>query len=89
MGRIFISAGHGGIEQGGRDLGAIAGGTTEAQEMILLRDQIVPELRSRGFEVLSVPDDLSGAQTIQWINTRAKPGDIALEIQTGAFSNPD
>ncbi len=89
MGRIFISAGHGGIEQGGRDLGAIAGGTTEAQEMILLRDQIVPEMRSRGFEVLSVPDDLSGSQTIQWINSRAKSGDVALEIQTGAFSNPD
>ncbi|NEQ70151.1 MAG: cell wall hydrolase, partial [Symploca sp. SIO2D2] len=49
MGRIFISAGHGGIEEEGRDPGTIAGGTTEAQEMILLRDQIVPELRSRGF----------------------------------------
>ncbi|HBB34528.1 MAG TPA: cell wall hydrolase [Cyanobacteria bacterium UBA8803] len=88
MGRIFISAGHGGIEQGGRDLGAIAGGTTEAQEMILLRDQVVPELRSRGFEVLSVPDDLSSAQSIQWINSRARPGDVALEIHTGSFSNP-
>jgi N-acetylmuramoyl-L-alanine amidase len=63
MGRIFISAGHGGIEQGGRDPGSIVGNTTEAQEMILLRDQVVPELRSRGFEVLSVPDDLSATQT--------------------------
>ncbi|HAG83749.1 MAG TPA: cell wall hydrolase [Cyanobacteria bacterium UBA12227] len=88
MGRIFISAGHGGLEQGGRDLGAIAGSTTEAQEMILLRDQIVPELRSRGFEVLSVPDDLSSSQTIQWINVRSRPNDVALEIHTGAFSNP-
>jgi len=88
MGRIFISAGHGGIEQGGRDLGAIAGGTTEAQQMILLRDQIVPELRSRGFEVLSVPDDLSSAESIQWINARYRPGDVALEIHSGSSPNP-
>ena len=89
MGRIFISAGHGGIEQGGRDPGSIVGNTTEAQEMILLRDQVVPELRSRGFEVLSVPDDLSSSQTIGWINTRVKAGDVALEIHADAFSNPD
>jgi hypothetical protein len=89
MGRIFISAAHGGMEQGGRDLGSVVGGTTEAQEMILLRDQVVPELRSRGFEVLSVPDDLSLSQTIQWINARARPGDVALEIHADAFSNPD
>jgi hypothetical protein len=88
MGRIFISAGHGGIEQGGRDLGAIAGGTTEAQQMILLRDQIVPELRSRGFEVLSVPDDLSSTESIQWINARYRPGDVALEIHAGSSPNP-
>ena len=89
MGRIFISAGHGGIEEGGRDPGTIAGGTTEAQEMILLRDQIVPELRSRGFEVLSVPDDLSMTQTHQWINDRALTEDVALEIHSSGFFNPD
>ncbi len=89
MGRIFISAGHGGMEQSGRDLGSIVGNTTEAQEMILLRDLVVPELRSRGFEVFSVPDDLSAVQTIQWINVRSRPGDVALEIHADAFSNPD
>lgn len=89
MGRIFISAGHGGMEAGGLDPGSVIGGTTEAQEMILLRDQVVPELRSRGFEVLSVPDNLSQAQTIQWINARAGKGDVALEIHADAFSNPD
>lgn len=89
MGRIFISAGHGGIEQGGVDQGSVINGTTEAQEMILLRDQVVPELRSRGFEVLSVPDNLSLTQTIQWINARASIGDVALEIHADAFSNPD
>jgi hypothetical protein len=88
MGRIFISAGHGGFEGGRRDPGAIAGGTTEAQQMILLRDQIVPDLRSRGFEVFSVPDDLSLRQSIDWINARARSGDVAVEIHADAFSSP-
>ncbi len=88
MGRIFISAGHGGFEGGRRDPGAVAGGTTEAQQMILLRDLIVPDLRSRGFEVFSVPDDLSLRQSIAWINTRAKSGDVAIEIHADAFSSP-
>jgi hypothetical protein len=88
MGRIFISAGHGGIEQGVPDRGSVSGDATEAQEMILLRDQVVPELRSRGFEVLSVPDDQSLSQTIQWINSRARSGDVALEIHADAYSNP-
>ena len=88
MGRIFISAAHGGIESGKNDPGAIAGGTTEAREMILLRDLVVTELRSRNLEVLAVPDDLSAAQTIVWINARANVKDVALEIQANAASSP-
>lgn len=88
MGRIFISAGHGGMEGGVIDPGAVAGNTTEAQQMILLRDQLVPEVRRLNLEILAVPDDLSGADTILWINARARPGDIALEIQTDSFTDP-
>jgi hypothetical protein len=88
MGRIFVSAGHGGLENNGWDPGALAGGTTEAQQMILLRDVIVPELRSRGFEVLSVPDTLSLDQSISWINSRARSGDVAIEIHADSYSNP-
>jgi hypothetical protein len=88
MGRILVSAGHGGLEDGTRDPGVVVAGTTEAQEMILLRDLIVPELRSRGFEVLAVPDDLSMEGTINWINVRSRSGDVALEIHANAFSNP-
>jgi hypothetical protein len=88
MGRIFISAAHGGIESGKFDPGVIAGGTTEAREMILLRDLVVTELRSRNLEVLAVPDDLSAAQTIAWINARATGKDVALEIQANAANNP-
>ncbi|OKH19576.1 N-acetylmuramoyl-L-alanine amidase [[Limnothrix rosea] IAM M-220] len=88
MGRIFISAGHGGMEGGLLDPGAVAGNTTEAQQMILLRDQLVPEIRRLKLEVLAVPDDLSAADTIRWINARARSGDIALELQTDAFTDP-
>ncbi|MFZ9737291.1 MAG: N-acetylmuramoyl-L-alanine amidase, partial [Prochlorotrichaceae cyanobacterium] len=87
MGRIFISAGHGGLESGRTDPGAIVAGTTEAQEMIELRDLIVPELRSRNFETLFVPDDLSLVQSIDWINARSRLGDVAIEIHADAFSN--
>jgi N-acetylmuramoyl-L-alanine amidase/Mannosyl-glycoprotein endo-beta-N-acetylglucosaminidase len=88
MGRIFISAAHGGKEAGGIDQGAIAGGTSEAKEMILLRDLIVTELRARSLEILAVPDDLSAAQTITWINSRGRRGDVALEIAANAANSP-
>ncbi|RAM52174.1 MAG: cell wall hydrolase [Hapalosiphonaceae cyanobacterium JJU2] len=88
MGRVFLSAAHGGKETAGIDPGSMAGGTTEAREMILLRDLILTELRSRSFEVLSVPDDLSAKQTIDWINSRVRRGDVALEIHADAASSP-
>lgn len=93
MGRIFISAGHGTLEGGNSDQGAILGAMTEAAEMIALRDVLVVELRSRDrtqdFEVIAVPDELSLDQTIHWINVRAQPGDVAIELHADAFLNPD
>jgi N-acetylmuramoyl-L-alanine amidase len=88
MAQIFISAGHGGYEDGVRDPGAVLPTTTEAAEMIQVRDLVVAELRSRQLPVLSVPDDLSAAQTLTWINARCRPEDVALEIQAGAFRDP-
>ncbi|MGA7933792.1 MAG: N-acetylmuramoyl-L-alanine amidase [Kovacikia sp.] len=88
MGRIFISVGHRGRAESGDDWATLGGETTESQEMTLLRDLIVSEFRSRQQEVLAVPNDLSLAQAIVWINSRAQMGDIALEIHTDAFSNP-
>ena len=87
MAQIFISAGHGGIENGVRDSGAQIGGTTEAAEMIALRDLVVPELRSRGYDVLSVPDDLNLRQSIDWINARTRAGAVAIEIHAEEFTN--
>jgi len=88
MGRIFISAGHGGFEDQFRDPGFVFDTITEAQEMILIRNLMVPQLRSRGFEVLSVPDELSLQQTLDWINVRAREGDVALEIHASASGDP-
>lgn len=89
MGRIFISAAHGGFENGVRDPGFVAGNTTEAQEMILIRDQVVAQVRSLGIEILAVPDELTQVQSIDWINTRQRAGDIALEIEANGSTNPN
>lgn len=70
------------------DPGFSTGNTTEAAEMIRIRDLVVPELRSRGLNVLSVPDDLSAAQSIDWINARCRIEDVALEIHGGASNTP-
>ncbi|MGC9502749.1 hormogonium tapered terminus morphoprotein TftA [Baaleninema sp.] len=89
MGRVFISAGHGGYENGQIDPGITAGGTTEAQEMILLRDRVMSELQARKVDVLSVPDDLSQQQTIDWINSRGRSDDVAVELHTNAALNSE
>ncbi len=88
MGRIFLSAAHGGVENGIIDPGAVITGTTEAREMILLRDLVQAQLRSRSLEVLSVPDDLSFQQTLDWINQRGRNDDVSLELHCDAANNP-
>jgi hypothetical protein len=85
MAQIFVSAGHGGFEDGVVDPGYILPNTTEAEEMKLLRDMIIAELRAQGQNAVLVPDQLSAAQTIDWINARCRPGDVALEIHAGTF----
>lgn len=50
------------------------------RQLVLLRDRIVAELRSRQYKVIMVPDELNLSDSIRWINDRAFPGDIALEI---------
>lgn len=86
MGRIFVCATYGGYEGTSVELDAIGKSPNEAQEMVLLRDQIVPELRSRGLEVIAVPDTDNLRQSIDWINQRARLGDIALGIHADAYA---
>ena len=89
MGRVFLSAGHGGFENGQIDPGVIAGNTTEAQEAILIRDLVASSLRTREVEALLVPDDLSATQTLNWINQRYRSGDIAIELHAEGTTNPN
>ncbi|HEY9295551.1 MAG TPA: N-acetylmuramoyl-L-alanine amidase [Phormidium sp.] len=79
MGRIFLSAGHDLI-----DPGAVAFGTTESKEMMLTRDLVAKELEVQEAGFLSVPDNLNLRQTIQWINSQARSGDVAIELHGNA-----
>lgn len=86
MGRIFICAIYGGYEGAAADPEAIGSAPNEAKEMVFLRDSIVPELRNRSFEVIAVPDFDHPRLSIDWIDKRAKPGDIALGIHADAYA---
>jgi len=85
MGRTFVTIAQstlgnheGFVGQGGRpDL------VSDRRELILTRDLIVTELRSRNQDVFTPPEGLDTSQVIQWINASACPGDLALQIQFG------
>ncbi len=87
MGRIFVCATYGGYEGAAADPETIGSSPNEAKEMVFLRDLIVPELRNRGFEVVAVPDSDNLRLSIDWINQRARPGDIALGIHADAYAH--
>jgi N-acetylmuramoyl-L-alanine amidase/Mannosyl-glycoprotein endo-beta-N-acetylglucosaminidase len=87
MGRIFVCATYGGYEGSAADPETIGSSPNEAKEMVFLRDLIVPELRNRSFEVIAVPDSDNLRLSIDWINQRARPGDIALGIHADAYAH--
>jgi hypothetical protein len=86
MGRIFIAATYGGIEVATQEPNSALNATTEAPEMLLLRDLAVAELRGRNFEVISVPDFDRVQQAIEWIDRRAHSNDVALGIHADAYA---
>jgi len=87
MGRILLSAGHGGYENGSLDPGVQVAGTTEAREMILLRNEVVRSLQARGVPVLWVPDTLSLQETIAWVNGQGRADDFAIELHLDSSPN--
>jgi N-acetylmuramoyl-L-alanine amidase/Mannosyl-glycoprotein endo-beta-N-acetylglucosaminidase len=87
MGRIFVCAIYGSNDGAAGDSETIGSAPNEAKEMVFLRDSIVPELRNRGFEVLAVPDADNPRISIEWIDKRAKPGDVALGIHADAYAH--
>ncbi|MBD3882083.1 glucosaminidase domain-containing protein [Phormidium tenue FACHB-886] len=80
MGRIFIAAGLMAAEQGDYAHRLTVHRGTTVRQILLLRDLVVQILRSRQFEAVAVPDDLSLSQAIEWINARAQKGDVALDL---------
>jgi hypothetical protein len=86
MGRIFVCAIYGGYESAATDPETIGSAPNEAKGMVFLRDSIVPELRNRNFEVIAVPDFDNPRISIDWIDKRAKPGDIALGVHADAYA---
>ncbi|GBO55168.1 N-acetylmuramoyl-L-alanine amidase [Pseudanabaena sp. lw0831] len=81
MGKIFISAGHGGFEGSFRDLSEMTGGAMETAELAATRDLVIAELRSRGISITIPSDDLNLTEAIAWINARATSQDVALSLQ--------
>jgi hypothetical protein len=62
---------------------------TAVRAIVSLRDRAIAELRTRGMEAISVPDGENTRQTIEWIERRALPADIALGIYADARQQED
>ncbi len=90
MGRIFVWSGYRG-EETARIVEpvTIARRITQIQEIIFLADRLILELQARGCQVFEVPNELSLSASIEWINRRCLPGDVALAIDTNSFSDPN
>jgi hypothetical protein len=88
MGRIFIASGYPLAQAESAEISALPSSIADVQSMIQLRELTLSELRSRGFEAIAVPADLSLQQAVDWINVHHQPGDVALEIRAnGAMSD--
>lgn len=82
---IFISSGHHDDPNTPHfdDTGATSGAFREATINMAIRDE-VKELMP---EVVCVPDDLNLRESIDWVNARCAPNDIAIEIHQNSNSN--
>lgn len=75
--RIILAAGH-----GGGDSGAVAQGTTEANETVQITNRTADYLRSWGIDTVVVPHELGLQDSINWVNARYKSirNGLAIEI---------
>ena len=82
--KIILNAGHSIEERGG-----FGGGQKENEKTMDLRNVVVKILRSQGFKVLEVPDELKLRESINWVNRYADyKKDIAISLHFNAHSNP-
>lgn len=77
MGRIFIWA----------KAGHAIDGVIDSEILVRIHNQSASELRHQGFTVFEVPTKLSLPEAIAWINVRSQLGDVALALETSAFSS--
>lgn len=79
---IFLNAGHS-LQQPGF---VTPSGEKEADLTIAIRNELIPLLKSQGFEVYSVPDGLDLASSIYWVNQKSKDIEdgLALDIHLNA-----
>ncbi len=77
MGRVFVAVGHGEIEA---DLNPVLDGGAAAQTASLIQDLVVNYLRANQYEAAAVPDNLTVTEALNWINSHAQRGDVAIQI---------
>ncbi|WP_088891140.1 hormogonium tapered terminus morphoprotein TftA [Leptolyngbya ohadii] len=87
MPRIFVAAAYGEPEDQHSALPGEIDRVLAVQETILLRDRVVQFLRSRNYDAVAVPDELSLSQSIDWINRRSQQGDLALSLQVASATD--
>ena len=77
---VVLSAGH-----GGGDPGKVNGDFKEADEAIILVDEIAKQLKKKGITVDVVPHESDLKTAIKWVNARYDGGDAwAIEIHRGS-----
>lgn len=83
---VIINAGH-----WSNDSGATYHEYVESQECQKIRNEVVPMLRDRGYEVHSVPDHLNLKRSIAWANDKAPELNdaLAVDIHLNFLSNTD
>ena len=79
--RIFLNAGH-----SIKDPGAVVNNKKESEEVMKIRDLLIPMLKRNDFEIHVVPDDLNLIQSISWVNKRvgSMNGGLAFSIHLNA-----
>lgn len=76
---IYINAGH--FDE---DSGAVEGSVKESEVAMQLRDLLQAKLMDRA---VYVPDNLNLKDSIAWVNERAQPDDIAIDIHLNSNGN--
>lgn len=56
----------------------------ESERLDLLCDRVVGDLQKRPYKIILVPYLTSLLTAIEWINARARPGDVALALESSA-----